>query len=94
MPNDASAASAIRELLPSGVDVILDPAGTRNLDPDLTAAAPGAQVAPLAIPVAAPPAALPPLGRLIGGNVGILGFSTSSLSRPGHRLSAAPSAGA
>lgn len=81
MPNDASAASAIRELLPSGVDVILDPAGTRNLDPDLTAAAPGAQVAPLAIPVAAPPAALPPPGRLIGGNVGTLGFSISSLSR-------------
>jgi len=81
VPNDASAASAIRELLPGGVDIILDPAGTQNLDLDLAVAAPGARVVLFGNPGGAALAALPPLGRLIGGNVGIIGFSISSLSR-------------
>jgi NADPH2:quinone reductase len=81
VPNDASAASAIRKLLPGGVDVILDPAGTQNLDLDLSIAAPGARVVLFGNPSGGTPAALPPLGRLIGGNVGILGFSVSNLSR-------------
>lgn len=79
--NDASAASAIRKLLPGGVDVILDPTGTQNLDLDLAVAAPGARVVLFGNPGGGTPAALPPLGRLIGGNVGILGFSVSSLTR-------------
>ena len=81
MPNDSSAASAIRALAPGGIDVILDPTGTENLDLDLAIAAPGARVVLFSNPGGGTPAALPPLGRLIGGNVGILGFSISSLSR-------------
>lgn len=81
VPNDASAAEAIRGLAPGGIDVILDPTGTRNLDLDLAVAAPGARVVLFGNPGGDVPAALPPLGRLIGGNVGILGFSISSLSR-------------
>jgi NADPH2:quinone reductase len=81
VPNDASAASAIRGFAPGGIDVILDPAGTQNLDLDLALAAPGARVVLFGNPSGGAPAALPPLGRLIGGNVGILGFSISSLSR-------------
>lgn len=81
VPNDASAAAAIRALAPGGVDVILDPTGTENLDLDLAVAAPGARVILFGNPGGGPPAALPPLGRLIGGNVGILGFSISNLSR-------------
>ena len=79
--NDASATSAIRELAPGGIDAILDPTGTENLDIDLAVAAPGARVVLFGNPGGGTPAALPPLGRLIGGNVGILGFSASSLSR-------------
>jgi len=81
VPDDASAASAIREFVPDGIDVILDPTGTRNLDLDLETAAPGARVVLFGNPGGGTPAALPPLGRLIGGNIGILGFSFSSLSR-------------
>lgn len=81
VPNEASAASAIRALAPGGVDVILDPTGTGNLDLDLAVAAPGARVVLFGNPGGGTPAALPSLGRLIGGNVGILGFSISSLSR-------------
>jgi NADPH:quinone reductase len=80
VPNDASAVSAVRGLVPGGIDVILDPAGTDNLDLDLALAAPGARVVLFGNPGGATPGALPPLGRLIGGNVGILGFSISSLT--------------
>lgn len=81
VPNDTSAAPAIRKLAPGGIDVILDPTGTQNLDLDLAVAAPGARVVLFGNPGGGTPAALPPVGRLIGGNVGILGFSASSLSR-------------
>lgn len=76
-----TAAGAIRELVPAGIDVILDPTGTQHLDFDLECAAPGGRVVLFGNPGGATPAALPPMGRLIGGNVGILGFSISGLSR-------------
>jgi NADPH2:quinone reductase len=79
--SSTSPASAIRELVPGGIDVILDPTGTQNLDLDLTVAAPGARIVLFGNPGGGAPAPLPPMGRLIGGNVGILGFSISSLSR-------------
>jgi NADPH:quinone reductase len=81
VPNDASAGPAIRALVPGGVDVILDPAGTQNLDLDLAVAAPRARIVLFGNAGGGAPAALPPLGRLIGGNIGILGLSVSSLSR-------------
>ena len=81
VPNNASAGSAIRELVPGGLDVILDPGGTKNLDLDLAIAAPGARIVIFGNPGGSAPAPLPQLGRLIGGNVGIFGFSISSLSR-------------
>ena len=76
-----SSAAAIRELVPGGVDVILDPGGTRNLDLDLAVAAPGARIVLFGNPAGSAPAPLPAMGRLIGGNVGILGFSISGLRR-------------
>jgi len=77
----ASSASAIRELVPGGIDVILDPTGTQNLDLDLAIAAPGTRIVLFGNPAGGAPAPLPPMGRLIGGNVGIFGFSISSLRR-------------
>jgi NADPH2:quinone reductase len=79
--NNASSASAIRELVPGGIDVILDPTGTQNLDLDLTIAAAGSRIVLFGNPAGGAPAPLPQMGRLIGGNVGILGFSISSLRR-------------
>jgi NADPH2:quinone reductase len=81
VPNNASSATAIRELAPAGIDVILDPGGTQNLDLDLVAAAPGARIVLFGNPSGAAPTPLPPLGRLIAGNVGVSGFSISGLSR-------------
>lgn len=79
--NRATSASAVRDLVPGGIDVILDPTGTQNLDLDLAVAAPGARIVLFGNPAGGTPAPLPPMGRLIGGNVGIVGFSISSLSR-------------
>ncbi len=81
LASNASSASAIRELMPGGIDVILDPTGTQNLDLDLTIAAPGSRIVLFGNPAGDAPAPLPQMGRLIGGNVGILGFSISSLRR-------------
>jgi NADPH2:quinone reductase len=73
--------AAVRELLPEGVDAVLDPTGTVNLDFDLEVAAPGARVVLFGNPAGGAPPPLPPVGRLIGGNVGLFGFSISSLRR-------------
>jgi len=63
-----------------GVDVILDPLGTTMLDVDLAVAAPGARIVLFGNAGGGQPAPLPPLGRLIGGNVTIAGFSMSALT--------------
>lgn len=73
-------AEQIRAAAGGGVDVILDPSGTALLDVDLDVAAPGARIVLFGNPGGGRPAALPPLGRLIGGNVAVAGFSISRLS--------------
>jgi NADPH:quinone reductase len=77
---DDGLAQAIREATGGGADVILDPAGTSLLELDLDVAAPGARIVLFGNPGGGQPAALPPLGRLIGGNIAIAGFSVSRLS--------------
>ncbi|WP_222426805.1 quinone oxidoreductase family protein, partial [Amycolatopsis rhizosphaerae] len=76
---DDQTEARIREIAPQGVDVILDPTGSL-LELDLSVAAPGGRVVLFgnATGGALPP--LPPTGRLIGGNVGLLGFSISRLA--------------
>lgn len=73
-------AAQVHEAAPGGVDVVLDPLGTRLLEVDLAVAAPGARIALFGNPSGATPAPLPPLGRLIGGNVALAGFSMSRLT--------------
>ena len=75
------AAAAIRELVPGGVDVVLDPTRHADLDLDLDVAAPGARIVLFGNPAGGAPAPLPPVGRLIGGNLGLLGFSITNLRR-------------
>jgi NADPH2:quinone reductase len=77
---DAGLAGAVRTVAPEGVDVILDPAGTALLELDLSIAAPGGRIVLFGNAAGGVPAPLPPAGRLIGGNVGVLGFSMSRLS--------------
>ena len=77
---EAGLAEAVRQAVPEGVDVILDPVGTALLDLDLSIAAPGGRVVLFGNAAGGAQAPLPPAGRLIGGNVGVLGFSMSRLS--------------
>ena len=77
---EAGLAEAVRQAAPDGVDVILDPVGTALLDLDLSIAAPGGRVVLFGNAAGGTQAPLPPAGRLIGGNVGVLGFSMSRLS--------------
>ena len=60
--------------------MILDPVGTALLDLDLSIAAPGGRVILFGNAAGGTQAPLPPAGRLIGSNVGVLGFSMSRLS--------------
>src|SRR2546430_7778961 len=74
--------AAVRELLPEGVDAVLDPTGTVNLDFDLEVAAPGARVVLFGNPAGGAPPPLPPVGRLIGGDAGVVGVQTMTLREP------------
>jgi NADPH:quinone reductase len=76
---EAALAEALRTVAPEGVDVIMDPLGTALLDLDLSIAAPGGRVVLFGNAAGGAQAPLPPAGRLIGGNVGVLGFSMSRL---------------
>ena len=77
---EAGLAEAVRTVAPEGVDVILDPVGTALLELDLSIAAPGGRIVLFGNAAGGAQALLPPAGRLIGGNVGVLGFSMSRLS--------------
>ncbi|MGH3273625.1 MAG: quinone oxidoreductase family protein [Streptosporangiaceae bacterium] len=83
-------AAAVRAVTPAGVDIVLDPTGTGLLDLDLEIAAPGARVVLFGNAAGGAPAPLPTAGRLIGGNVGVLGLSVSRLATAaGQRYAAA-----
>jgi NADPH:quinone reductase len=76
---DEDLTEAVRDAAGGGVDVILDPAGTSLLPLDLDLVAPGGRIALFGNPEGGQPAPLPPLSRLIGGNVALAGFSMSRL---------------
>ncbi|MER7450625.1 hypothetical protein ABTW96_10085 [Nocardia beijingensis] len=64
--------------------------GTANLELDLELAAPGARIVLFGNAAGGTPAPLPPLGRLIGGNVALIGFSISRLRETvPHKVGAA-----
>jgi NADPH2:quinone reductase len=77
----ADAAAEMAALVPSGIDVVLDPSGTQHLDVNLDVAAPGARIVLFGNPTGETPAPLPPMGRLIGSNLAVAGFSISGLRR-------------
>ncbi|MFJ9773790.1 zinc-binding alcohol dehydrogenase family protein [Kitasatospora sp. NPDC101157] len=58
-----------------GVDLVLDPLGTAALELDLTVAAPGARIVLFGNAGGGEVDDLPPLGRLMGGNLSVTGFS-------------------
>src|SRR4051794_37034274 len=80
LPRDSDTAGAVRAAAGRGVDVVLDPLGTGALELDLAVAAPGARIALFGNPGGDTPDPLPPLGRLIGGNLALAGFSISRLT--------------
>lgn len=79
---DDALTGATRAAAGGGVDVVLDPLGTTMLDVDLAVAvaAAGARIVLFGNAGGGQPAPLPPLGRLISGNVAIAGFSMSGLT--------------
>ena len=64
-----------------GVDLILDPQGTKLVDTDLEMAAPGARIVLFGNATGAPFAPLPALEQLLARNVSIAGFSLTALAR-------------
>ncbi|PZS29499.1 MAG: oxidoreductase [Pseudonocardiales bacterium] len=74
-------AQAVREHLGgSGVDLILDPQGTTQLDADLDMAAAAGRVVLFGNATGEPFGQLPPAGRLYAGTVSVGGFSLAALS--------------
>ncbi|GHF62089.1 NADPH:quinone reductase [Kitasatospora xanthocidica] len=73
---DEDLAEAIRTATDGrGVDLVLDPLGTEALDLDLAVAAPGARIVLFGNAGGGAVADLPPLGRLMAGNLSVTGFS-------------------
>ena len=81
LTRDGELARRVLEHAVGGVDVVLDPSGTALLELDLGVAAPGARIVLFGNPGGGTPAPLPSLGRLIGANVSVGGFSMSALAR-------------
>ncbi|MDT0264305.1 quinone oxidoreductase family protein [Jatrophihabitans lederbergiae] len=79
--HDDAIEDAARRAAGGGFDVILDPTGTTSLELDLAIAAPGARIILFGNAGGTAPAALPPFSRLLGSNVGLLGFSITALAR-------------
>jgi NADPH2:quinone reductase len=72
-----------------GADIVLDPQGTVLLDTDIAVTAPGGRIVLFGNAGGGQPAALPPFGRLLGGNLAIAGFSITGLwANAPHRASA------
>jgi NADPH2:quinone reductase len=80
LPRVDATPEKVRATAGAGVDVVLDPLGTTMVEFDLDVAAPGARIALFGNPGGGTPEPLPPLGRLIGGNVALGGFSMSRLT--------------
>jgi NADPH2:quinone reductase len=80
VPRDDNLVAAVRAAVGGGVDILLDPLGTSLLDVDLDLAAPSGRIVLFGNAGGGQPAPLPPLGRLIGGNLAIAGFSISRLT--------------
>ena len=80
LPRTETTPGKVRAAAGRGIDVVLDPLGTSMVEFDLEVAAPGARIALFGNPSGGAPSPLPPLGRLIGGNVALAGFSMSRLT--------------
>ncbi|MFJ4092602.1 zinc-binding alcohol dehydrogenase family protein [Kitasatospora sp. NPDC089913] len=78
---DESLEAAVRTATDGrGVDLVLDPLGTEALELDLAVAAPGARIVLFGNAGGGAVADLPPLARLLAGNLSITGFSHRGLA--------------
>ncbi|MFF7590948.1 zinc-binding alcohol dehydrogenase family protein [Kitasatospora purpeofusca] len=78
---DEALAGAIRTATEGrGVDLVLDPLGTEALELDLAVAAPGARIVLFGNAGGGAVADLPPLARLLAGNLTVTGFSHRGLA--------------
>ena len=87
---DALLSERLDQVVPDGADVVLDPLGTMILEVDLEHAAAGARIVLFGNPGADTLADLPPVRRLIGGNLSVGGFSITRLAQAApHRVARA-----
>ncbi len=78
---DEALAEAVRSATDGrGVDLVLDPLGTEALELDLAVAAPGARIVLFGNAGGGAVADLPPLARLMAGNLTVTGFSHRGLA--------------
>lgn len=78
---DAALAESVRTATAGrGVDLVLDPLGTEALDLDLDLTAPGGRIVLFGNAGGGGIDALPPLGRLMAGNLTVTGFSHRALA--------------
>lgn len=77
---DDHLAAATRAAAERGVDIVLDPFGTRLLELDIEAVRPGGRIVMFGNASGGKLDQLPPLGRLMGANIAIAGFSMSRLT--------------
>ncbi|WP_406088617.1 zinc-binding alcohol dehydrogenase family protein [Kitasatospora purpeofusca] len=78
---DEALAEAVRTATDGrGVDLVLDPLGTEALELDLAVAAPGARIVLFGNAGGGAVADLPPLARLMAGNLTVTGFSHRGLA--------------
>ncbi|MEV0189943.1 zinc-binding dehydrogenase [Kitasatospora purpeofusca] len=78
---DEALAEAVRTATDGrGVDLVLDPLGTEALELDLAVAAPGARIVLFGNAGGGAVADLPPLARLLAGNLTVTGFSHRGLA--------------
>jgi NADPH:quinone reductase len=90
VPRSEDLAEAVRAATGgAGVDIVLDPLGTTMIETDLAVTAPGGRIVLFGNAGGGDQAALPPAGRLIGGNLAISGFSISRLWATAPRRAAA-----
>lgn len=77
---DDDVVAAVRAAAPGGVDIVLDPFGTKLIDTDLDLLAPGGRIVLFGNTTGDQPGEMPTLQQLVAGNAAIGGFSISRLA--------------
>lgn len=76
---DSQWTDTVADAVPGGVDLVLDPLGTTQIERDLTVLAPGGRITVFGNAAGTTPGSLPPLAALMARNASINAFSLAAL---------------